>query len=688
MDSTELFKSFFGPIQTTISNGSGKLNVKMNSGTSTIFSKSYPNNENVDSKNVSNIQHPHRITEHNDGNITKFSYFFDGIKSSEIGINHQTHRVSFVSSFDNNSNDEDNTGFQGNVENNIKLTKLIPHLMKDGSNENTYVFEYTGVNQTLAIPSTAKEVIVECWGAGGASQGTGSLKCYNTGYGGGGGYTKSILKGISGQTVNVVVGQGGLSTIGGANAAATFGGGGSQQLAGDTNWGAASGGGRSAIQLMVNGAYQDIVTAGGGGAAGGNTASGASDYVGIGSGGPGGGSSGANAEVYENLPIYGGIGGSQTSGGSNGSTATGKTSSTYNATLGIGGGGNQYGAGGGGGYYGGGYGGITAYNGLVNVDQTINDSISTNGIVLWLDAADSSSVVVDSTGAVSQWNDKSRYAANAVPFVGSCQYSSKGLNGVLPGITMNQTSLYSPLATGTFNNGVTMFVVFSSNGGQTYGTLVTRTDTSKQNYPGPWDMYNTTRAVGNNINIGSATSTNNVNSSMSPSIFAYQSSSVTPINEWINGTNYFTSSKQSYYKDTGSFVYLGSRGDKVTSFSGVMSEIILYNRVLNITEMNTVQEYLASKWQISASTMTETNTSAQGSGSYCIFGGGGGGSSYVNPSYGAIIKMDQADGNKVAGSENLPHNVKGSIGNGADINTTGSSGFNGQNGYVVIKIRD
>ena len=181
-------------------------------------------------------------------------------------------------------------------------------------------YSYTGANQTFVVPSNVTRIRVSLNGAGGGGP-----------KGGAGGLVSGILPVTPGETLTVIVGQGG--ELFGAN---TYGGGGA---GGDS----ASGGGRSAIQR----AGADIVTAGGGG--------GFSQYNNPSfptyRGGNGGGSTGEDGQADNN---YNGKGGTQSAGGAGGP-------SSGSGSLGTGGNG-FFGGGGGGGYYGGGGGTINNFS--------------------------------------------------------------------------------------------------------------------------------------------------------------------------------------------------------------------------------------------------------------------------------------------------------------------------------------
>ena len=200
---------------------------------------------------------------------------------------------------------------------------------------------------------SANPVTVYMWGAGAGG---------NTNYGGAGAMVQGVLTVTPGETLTIVVGQGG--TIDGLN---TYGGGG----AGGGNFtgtppaaeigysfngypqNAGSGGGRSAIQRGGTDPTNDIVVAGGGG--GGSYFSsdhgGAATFSGTANSGTGG------------LP---GLGGTQSAGGAGGgagfygtglSGSRGVGGNTYNNNIFNGAGG------GGGGYYGGGGGGTNGGDG-------------------------------------------------------------------------------------------------------------------------------------------------------------------------------------------------------------------------------------------------------------------------------------------------------------------------------------
>lgn len=195
----------------------------------------------------------------------------------------------------------------------------------------TQAYAYTGANQTFVVPATTTSITVYMWGAGGGGY-------YPTqSYGGAGCYLTGTLTVTPGETLSILVGQGGTIQYPAQTGVATRFGGGGPIISTGGNGNAqynGSGGGRSAIQR--SGA--DIVSAGAGGGCGTQAGSGNGHDGGTGSW-TGTGGNGANDKY--------GLGGTQSAGGaSQGNGLAG--------TALIGGRSDPWGGGGGGGYYGGG----------------------------------------------------------------------------------------------------------------------------------------------------------------------------------------------------------------------------------------------------------------------------------------------------------------------------------------------
>ena len=207
---------------------------------------------------------------------------------------------------------------------------------------------YSGADQTLTLPANVLSVQARVWGAAGG--GTDSTRGYLLqGGGAGGGYATGTIAVTSGQTLTVVVGQGGVF----GSTTNTYGGGGGGGSSTVANINGGSGGGNSAVfSSATKTAANALLVAGGGG--------GASPGADGGTVGAGGG--GATTGGQDALPALSGRGGSQIAGGA---AATGTSACTTAPTAGAqfqGGKGaassgsnpNEGGGGGGGGYFGGG----------------------------------------------------------------------------------------------------------------------------------------------------------------------------------------------------------------------------------------------------------------------------------------------------------------------------------------------
>lgn len=211
---------------------------------------------------------------------------------------------------------------------------------------------YSGSLQSFSVPATYQagqpwaHLLIETWGAGGGGSSYGGSWTPNHG-GASGGYSKTVVGGLQvGDTLNIVVGQGG----GWGRLTSTYGGGGP---AGSGNTAtstlAASGGGFSGVFLDAALTQPLVIAGGGGGASAGAEAQ----------GGPfGGGGTGA-APAPSNAGLSGGPG-TLLAGGAGATSAAGCTRATAGTYLqggsgaGRAAGGVEGGGGGGGGYFGGG----------------------------------------------------------------------------------------------------------------------------------------------------------------------------------------------------------------------------------------------------------------------------------------------------------------------------------------------
>lgn len=216
------------------------------------------------------------------------------------------------------------------------------------------VYSMPDAAATFVVPAGKTSIIVEMWAGGGGNQGTPTI--YS---GGGSGYLKCTIPVTPGETLDLIIGDGGLD--GGFNSAIGGGGQGGQLAAG--------GGGRSEIKRSAT-----ILATVGGGGGGAYSTTGSSGGAGGGTNGvSSGGSFGGGAGTQSSGGASGGLGGTAGTAGTGGNGG----SDIPDGTFGGGGGGGYYGGGGGGaqgtlgGSAGGGGGGSGYYDPVLTSSQTL-----------------------------------------------------------------------------------------------------------------------------------------------------------------------------------------------------------------------------------------------------------------------------------------------------------------------------
>ena len=656
----KFFEYDFEGFSTVLSTKGDKIHGRISNGYREILDTFFPREDHTVDLELS---HCPQIILNNSSVITTISFLKNGSKKSEIGINYLTKRISFIKDFKD-------TKIGG------KVIGTLPPKKEDTK----LVYFSTETDQELYVPYDAKEVIIECWGAGGATMGSSNgTDTYNTGYGGGGAYVKASILDAFNKKFKIVVGEAGNSynaptTI----PSGTYGGGGSSSSSGA--WGGASAGGRSAVQIEINGEYEDIITAGGGGAGGFNGYSG--EFYGLGSGGAGGTDTADSGKTAKGMPIYGGGGGSIYNGGAAGYS----TSGSSNPGIEYFGGSGTYGGGGGSGFNGGGSGGAVTFDppeqSIADLTKPTKETIGTPTI--WLDASDFSSIT-QAGGIVSEWKDKSKSGLTFTPFFGNSQYSADGFNGK-PCLHFPNTILSSDLPAGTFDEGITCFVVTKQNNCNTYnGIGPFRTDPGNTDLAAPFDIYNNARYCGFLNNESTNFTSSNIPSDFL--VYAFQMSSTQAFNEWVNNELLSTNSSIiTDYQDTGSSFQIGGRADQQVFANGVIAEILVYDTYLPGSKINAINLYLKKKWAIE-DVIESLGLTITNPGNYWLFGGGGGGCSFVNSTYSRQIESLKGNKFKVGGEDKVPSEFKDRIGNGGPATCRLNDGKHGQSGLVVVTIK-
>lgn len=206
-------------------------------------------------------------------------------------------------------------------------------------------YQCTGADQSFVVPVGVTEIYVKMWGAGGAGGVSGGWSYGSPG--GGGGCSVGVIPVTAGETLILVVGQGGQTNYA-SPGSYNYGRGGTFSNNSDNRY-AGQGGGYTGIFRSSVTQGNAIMIAGGGGGGG-------SSRAGFGNwGGAGGGLVGQRGgSAYDGRWNYSGTGGTQTAGGTNpvnsgnnGSALTGGTGRSGNSPYGGSGGGGYYGGAGG-----------------------------------------------------------------------------------------------------------------------------------------------------------------------------------------------------------------------------------------------------------------------------------------------------------------------------------------------------
>ena len=219
-----------------------------------------------------------------------------------------------------------------------------------------------------------------------------------------------------------------------------------------------------------------------------------------------------------------------------------------------------------------------------------------SGLQLWLDSSSYSSLTL-SGSYLTTWNDQSGYGRNATLLSGSSYpvFSLSGFNSLLPGIvfTSSGQGFYASCPKGTFTNGVTLYVVFQKSGSvNTYEALVSRT---LSGIAAPWDMFNNNRLIGTGSSWVGDYSNLNISTSTGPNVF----NALITSNYWQEFRNSIpvaSSKPKGIFTDNSSYLYIGTRDNGTSSFTGTISEVLVYNQLLDSRSRLDIESYLMSKW--------------------------------------------------------------------------------------------
>ena len=219
------------------------------------------------------------------------------------------------------------------------------------------------------------------------------------------------------------------------------------------------------------------------------------------------------------------------------------------------------------------------------------------GCALWLDGADSSSIILATGSNVSTWIDKSSLANNFSNSSGT--FSTKTTTpGGYPSIFVNggqMTSISNNATTG--NSSRSIFMITQTVGG------VSRFGTGSHGGATPASAY------GYDLNVGGGTlwcpyvynasdiTFSSPNSNMY-CLFSDYNSATSTLRGIVNFT--LTASNSTTLNTTATPWYLGLRPDGFGSVSAYVCEIIQYNLIQTTPQRQQLEGYLAQKWGLQA----------------------------------------------------------------------------------------
>ena len=222
----------------------------------------------------------------------------------------------------------------------------------------------------------------------------------------------------------------------------------------------------------------------------------------------------------------------------------------------------------------------------------------------WFDASDAATIT-ESSGAVSQWSDKSGNARHVTQSTAGAKptYSATGLAGTQPGITFDggdklENTTFT-LASGTL---IHAFVVMRPTGSTSYARVISFVGASGADFQSNGYIPVLRNASGNNWYAYS-----NGEGSANVSVPANNTAVVGSVR--TNSSNYFLSKNGTetstvalgFPSATMTSLGIGARADTPSSdsFSGTISEIILLAGATPTSdERAAIQTYLAAKWTL------------------------------------------------------------------------------------------
>jgi hypothetical protein len=240
------------------------------------------------------------------------------------------------------------------------------------------------------------------------------------------------------------------------------------------------------------------------------------------------------------------------------------------------------------------------------------------GLQLWLDAADASSVTTVS-GAASQWNDKSGNGRHATQTTANNRPAYNGVIGGKAALTFDGTN--DAMATGLESASLTGYATYfcvcrpnfaDATAANVKTPLYGRDSTTSNSYG--MNLLNTSGTLTLNTQWRGAGFNQAGGPTVTLGIDAIMVGGITPTQNVrrVNGVaaNLSTTPTAGTNSAAGNFLNVGQDPSQLRWWNGPIGEVLVYNRDLSISEIQTIERYLTTKWAIGVQP-TASNADAQ-----------------------------------------------------------------------------
>jgi hypothetical protein len=220
-------------------------------------------------------------------------------------------------------------------------------------------------------------------------------------------------------------------------------------------------------------------------------------------------------------------------------------------------------------------------------------------LIMWLDANDTSTIT-ETSGSVSQWDDKSGNENHVTqssgirqPLTNFRQLNNRNV------ITFGESGISELEANGfesnlQIANDFSIFIVFQSDRNDSFMALLScATNTNDRFTIGTNDSGDVAFASYDGAFTSKATAVDQD----SPYVIEGHHSSSNIITSYLNGAEMYQTTTPGTAPNQG--FSIGLRPDGNNGLEGVIGEVLVYSRLLNEAERNNIENYLLQKWGIS-----------------------------------------------------------------------------------------